>query len=393
MSPSSLYKQGAIVGAYEYPSRSMSDKTAVQVQAECLVKALDEAGLSLKDMDGLCSTRIPGMQPISFAEYLGVYPTYMEATQIGGSSFVLYLIRAMEAIAAGRARVVGIAYGSLPTTEGRRIGTGTRIGGAGGEVPVEYSFEEPWGLPLIGTYALCAQRHMHQYGTKPEQLAEVGVTMRRHAGLNPYAKYRDPIGVDDVLNSRLICDPLHLLDCCIISDGGGAVVVAHPDIARNAKTKPVWLLGSGEAAMHSSSGHRDFTVSAAAQSGPIAFKESGVSHEDVDFAMIYDAFSINVIMTLEDLGFCKKGEGGAFVEDGRIGLGGQLPVNPDGGGLSSCHPGMRGMFLLVEATRQLRGDFAGTDRQVPNAKVAAVHGIGGFYGTRHSGVTVILTSE
>ena len=202
-----------------------------------------------------------------------------------------------------------------------------------------------------------------------------------------------PISGDAGLKSRVVWDPLHLLDGCIISDGAGAIVVAHPEIARNAKTKPVWLLGSGEAAMHSSSGHRDFTVSAAAQSGPIAFKESGVSHRDVDFAMIYDAFSINVIMTLEDLGFCKKGEGGAFVEDGRIGLGGQLPVNPDGGGLSSCHPGMRGMFLLVEATRQLRGDFAGTDRQVPNAKVAAVHGIGGFYGTRHSGITAILTNE
>ncbi len=394
MSPSPLYKQGAIVGAYEHPLRSMPGKTANQVQADCLLAALDDAGLSLKDVDGLCSTRIPGLQPISFAEYLGIYPTFLEATQVGGSAFVLYLIRAMEAIATGRARVVGICYASLPTTEGRRIGTRSfAAGGEGGEVPVESNFEGPWGLPLIGAYALCAQRHMHQYGTKPEHLAWVGVTMRKHAGLNPSAKFRDPIAVKDVLNSRLICDPLHLLDCCIISDGGGAIIVAHPDVAKNCKTKPVYLMGAGEAAMHTSRGHRDFTVSAAAQSGPIAFKAAGVLQKDVDFCMIYDAFSINVIMTLEDLGFCRKGEGGPFVENNNIGLGGKLPVNMDGGGLSSCHPGMRGIFLLVEATRQLRGDFKGTPRQVPNAKVGVVHGVGGFYGTRHSGITAILTNQ
>jgi acetyl-CoA C-acetyltransferase len=371
----------------------MPGKTANQVQAEGLLAALDDAGLSLADVDGLCCTRIPGLQPISFAEYLGIYPTFLEATQVGGSAFVLYLIRAMEAIATGRARVVAIAYASLPTTEGRRIGTRAFAGGDGGEVPVESNFEAPWGLPLIGTYALCAARHMHQYGTKPEQLAWVGVTMRKHAGLNPNAKYRDPITVQDVLNSRLICDPLHLLDCCIISDGGGAIIVAHPDVAKSCKTKPVWLLGAGEAAMHTSGGHRDFTVSAAAQSGPVAFKAASVQHKEIDLCMIYDAFSINVLMTIEDLGFCKKGEGGAFVENGGIGLGGRLPVNPDGGGLSSCHPGMRGMFLLVEATRQLRGDFRGTPRQVPNAKTALVHGVGGFYGTRHSGITAILTHQ
>lgn len=393
MSPSSLYKKAAIVGAYEHPLRSMPGKTANQVQAECLLAALADAGLTLQDVDGLCCTRIPGLQPISFAEYLGIYPTYLEATQVGGSAFVLYLIRAMQAIAAGQARVVAIAYASLPTTEGRRIGTRAYGGGDGGEVPVESNFESPWGLPLIGTYALCAQRHMYQYGTKPEQLAWIGVTMRRHAGLNPNAKYRDPITVQDVLNSRLICDPLHLLDCCIISDGGGAIIVAHPDVAKNCKTRPVWLLGSGEAAMHTSRGHRDFTVSAAAQSGPIAFQSAGVAPKDVNFCMIYDAFSINVLMTLEDLGFCTKGEGGAFVENGNIGLGGRLPVNPDGGGLSSCHPGMRGIFLLVEATRQLRGGYAGTARQVPKARIGLVHGVGGFYGTRHSGITVILTNE
>ena len=392
MSPFPLYKQGAIVGAYEYPKRSEPDKTANQVQAECLMEALDEAGLSLKDVDGLCSTRIPGMQPIAFAEYLGLRPAFLESTQVGGSSFVLYLIRALQAIAAGQAKVVAIAYGSLPTSEGRRIGSGG-AGGGGGEVSPSDNFESPWGPTLISTYALSAARHMHQYGTTSEQLAEVGVTMRRHAGNNPHAKYRDPISVQDVVNSRMISDPLHLLDCCIISDGGGAIVVAHPDIAKNCKTKPVYVMGAGEAAQHTSNGHRDYTVSAAAQSGPLAFQSAGVTTNDIDFCMIYDAFSINVLVTLEDLGFCKKGEGGSFIQNGRISVGGELPINPDGGGLSSCHPGMRGMFLLVEATKQLRGDFAGTPRQVESHKIAAVHGIGGFYGTRHSGITAILTTE
>ncbi len=392
MSPYANYKKGAIVGAYEYPLRSAPGKTANQVQAECLFAALEDAGLGIGDVDGLCATRVPGMQPIAFAEYLGLRPTFMDSTAVGGSSFVLYLLHALDAIAAGRANCVAIVYGSLPTTEGRKIGARTAASG-GGEQAVTDSFEAPWGIPLIGTYALSAQRHMYDYGTTPEQLAEVGVTMRRHAGLNPYAKYRDPITVEDVVSSRLICDPLHLLDCCIISDGGGAIIVASPEVAARCKTKPVYVMGGAEAQQHTSGGYRDFTVSAAAWSAPAAFEQAGVSHDDIDFCMIYDAFSINVILTLEDAGFCKKGEGGAFVENGRIGLGGALPINPDGGGLSSCHPGMRGMFLLVEATRQLRGNFAGTERQVPDAKIAMVHGIGGFMGTRHSGITAILTNE
>jgi len=394
LSSNPYYKKGAIVGAYEHPSRSMPGKTAMQLQAECLVAALDDAGLTLQDLDGLCATRIPGLQPISFAEYLGIYPQYLESTQVGGSSYVLYVLHAMEAIAAGRAKCIGIAYGSLPTSEGRKIGTrGMGGGGGGAEVPREDQFESPYGLTLIGAYALSTRRHMYQYGTTAEQLAEVAVTMRKHAGNNPSAKYRDPITVDDVLKSRYICDPLHLLDCCIISDGGGAVIVAHPDVVKKCKTKPVYVMGGAETSMHTSSGHRDYTVSAAAQSGPLAFKMAGLSPKDVDFLMIYDAFTINVLITLEDLGFCKKGEGGPFVQGGRISVGGQLPINPDGGGLSSCHPGMRGMFLLVEAVKQLRGDFKGTPRQVKDPEVGLVNGIGGYMGTRHNTTTLLLSNK
>ena len=371
----------AIVGAAMVPFGRYPDQEAYQLGARAALDAMKDAGVGLNDIQimscgQLMATSGAGQRVLQQIGQTGI-PVVNTANACATGSTALR--EGFMSIAAGM-HDIALVVGQ------ERMGTGLTYAGTEAE-----GYVGSGTMPAV--FAMAGMEHTSKYGTTIEQFAKVAVKAKKHAAGNPYAKYRDPITVDDVLKSRLICDPLHLLDCCIISDGGGAIVVAHPDIARNAKTKPVWLLGSGEAAMHSSSGHRDFTVSAAAQSGPIAFKESGVSHQDVDFAMIYDAFSINVIMTLEDLGFCKKGEGGAFVEDGRIGLGGQLPVNPDGGGLSSCHPGMRGMFLLVEATRQLWGDFAGTDRQVPNAKVAAVHGIGGFYGTRHSGITAILTNE
>jgi acetyl-CoA acetyltransferase len=238
---------------------------------------------------------------------------------------------------------------------------------------------------------MVAQQHMDKYGTTSEQLAQIATTTRKHASLNPNAKMRDLIEVEDVMASRVISSPLHLLDCCIISDGGGAVVVTSLERARDLKKKPVVLLGCGEAVCHQELGTPDLLTVAAKQSGEKAFAMSGLTHGDVDLCTLYDSFTITVLVTLECLGFCKPGEGGAFVENGRIGIGGALPVNPDGGGLSSNHPGMRGIFLVIEAAKQLRGECDA--RQVDEAKIACVHGTGGILGVSHSGATLLLGTD
>ena len=270
------------------------------------------------------------------------------------------------------------------------MGTGAAAWTQAGLVPSPDSFEYLYGITTVGLYALIAQRHMHQYGTKPEHLAEIAVAVRKHASMNPQALFRNPITVEDVVRSRIISSPLHLLDCCVITDGGGAVVVASPEVARNCRQRPVWVLGTGEAAAHQGAGKRDLVYTAAKQSRGPAFAMAGVTHDDIDMAMIYDSFTITVLEALEDLGFCEKGEGGDFVSGGRLQIGGGLPINTDGGGLSSNHPGMRGIFLLLEATRQLRHQFEGTPRQVTDCKIALCHGTGGSLGARHSGGTVIL---
>jgi acetyl-CoA C-acetyltransferase len=280
-----------------------------------------------------------------------------------------------------------IVYGSTAASNRFAVGTG---GGLGGGDPC-HQFEFPYGPTTVGAYAMVAQRHMHDYGTTSEQLAEIAVTMRHHASLNPAAKYHDPITVEDVLASRVISSPLHLLDCCMISDGGGALVVTSAERARDLKKKPAYILGVGETARHAGRGQRDFLEIAAHQSGQMAFARAGVSHPDIDLAMIYDSFTITVLSTLENLGFCKRGEGGPFVTGGRLRYDGALPVNTDGGGLSSNHPGMRGIFLVIEAVKQLREE-AGA-RQVKDCEVALCHGTGGELGTRHSGATLILTNR
>jgi acetyl-CoA acetyltransferase len=308
----------------------------------------------------------------------------VDSQAIGGSSFVSHCFHAAAAIAAGLCEVALVTYGSTAASERFAIGTGS--GGFLMDPPD--SFEAPFGPTIVGSYALVAQRHMHEYGTTSEQLAEIAVTMRRHAGLNPQAKYRDPITVEDVLASRVISSPLHLLDCCVISDGGGALVLTSVERARDLRRPAVVILGAAEAVRHSEIGARDLLEVAARQSGPLALARAGVKPADVDLAMIYDSYTITVLATLEALGFCAPGEGGAFCAGGRIGLGGALPVNPDGGGLSSNHPGMRGIFLVIEATRQLRGECG--PRQVSGAELALVHGTGGMLGQRHSGVTMIL---
>src|SRR6266705_2988597 len=339
-------RSAVIAGVYEFPERTTT-RSALEIQALSARAALADAGLAPKDVNGYFTVGTnPGVGPLATVDYLNLHPTYIDGTTIGGSSFVAHVNHAAAAIAEGRCRVALITYGSTARSSGIAVGTRERIAG-------EYvdQFEGLYGISTVGLYALVAQRHMHVFGTTSAQLAEIAVACRRHAGLNPVALYREPITVDDVVKSPMISSPLHLLDCCVITDGGGAVVVVHPDLARD-------------------------------------LAEAGVTHDDIDTAMIYDSFTVTVLMTLEDLGFCKKGEGGRFVEGGRLQLGGALPINTDGGGLSSNHPGMRGIFLVVEAVKQPRGECG--DRQVKDCRVALVHGTGGTLGTRHSGATLIL---
>ena len=379
-----IWGKTAVVGAYEHPTRFAPDKTAFQLHAESARGALEDAGLTVQDVDGFFTSGVGPIGILSLAGHLNLRPSYVDSQAIGGSSFVSHSFHAAAAIAAGLCNVALVTYGSTAASERFAIGTGT--GGFVVEPPD--SFEAPFGPTIVGSYALVARRHMHEYGTTGEQLAEIAVTMRRHAGLNPRAKYREPITVEDVLASRMISSPLHLLDCCVISDGGGALVLTSVERARDLRRPPVVILGAAEALRHAEIGTRDLLDVAARQSGPLALARAGVRHADIDLALIYDSYTITVLATLEALGFCAAGEGGAFCADGRIGLGGALPVNPDGGGLSSNHPGMRGIFLVIEATRQLRDECG--PRQVKDATLALVHGTGGMLGQRHSGVTLIL---
>jgi acetyl-CoA C-acetyltransferase len=386
----SLSRKACVAGVYEHPTRFAPDKSMFQIMAESARGALADAGLTIRDVDGLLTSGIGmgGMGIVGLCDYLNLTPNYLDSTSIGGSSFVAHTAHAAAAIAAGLCEVALIVYGSTAASSRFAIGTGGMGGGAGD--PCD-QYEVPFGPTTVGAYAMIAQRHMHDYGTTSEQLAEIAVTMRRHASMNPAAKYREPITVEDVLASRVISSPLHLLDCCIISDGGGALVISSAERARDLKKEPVYLLGAGETARHAARGQRDFLEIAAAQSGRLAFERAGVAHKDIDMAMIYDSFTITVLVTLENLGFCKRGEGGAFVTGGRLGLGGALPINTDGGGLSSNHPGMRGIFLVIEATKQLRGECG--PRQVKDCNIALVHGTGGALGTRHSGATLILANQ
>jgi acetyl-CoA acetyltransferase len=379
----SIWGRTALAGAYEHPTRFAPHMTPFQIHAESARGALEDAGLGIGDVDGFFTSGVGPIGIMSLAGHLNLRPSYVDSQSIGGSSFVSHCLHAAAALAAGLCRVALVTYGSTAASERFAIGTG----GASVFDPPD-SFEAPFGPTIVGSYALVAQRHMHEYGTTSEQLAEIAVTTRRHAGLNPDAKYREPITVEDVLASRMISSPLHLLDCCVISDGGGALVLTTLERARDLRRPPVVILGGAEALRHAEVGRRDLLDVAAAQSGPLALARAGVRHGDIDVCTIYDSYTITVLVTLEALGFCRPGEGGSFVADGRIGLGGALPVNPDGGGLSSNHPGMRGIFLVIEATRQLRGECGA--RQVDGARVALVHGTGGMLGQRHSGVTLVL---
>jgi acetyl-CoA acetyltransferase len=386
---SSNGRRAVIVGVAtsDYPKLPEMSEHAVHGQAAD--RALADAGLTMADVDGFASTGFFPMYATGVAEYLGLHPTYYDETNAGGASFEVLVEHAAYAIECGAAEVVLITYGSIQLSQmGRRLGTGG--GGGGGFAPGPAIYDALWGNTLVGSYALAARRHMHQYGTTPEQLASVAVTMRKHAASNPQAQERQPITVDDVISSRLVADPLHKLDCCVISDGGGACVVTTAERAADLRKPPTYILGAAHSTTHhmNISAMPDLTVTPAAQCGPLAFARAGITPADVDVAQLYDSFTITVVLTVEDLGFCQKGEGGAFVEHDGLGLGGRLPTNTDGGGLSAVHPGMRGMFLIVEAVRQLRGEGGAT--QVPEAKIAVAHGTGGMLST---GATLILGRE
>ena len=373
------------VATTDYPHHP--ELTELGVHAIAADRALADAGISWDEIDGYASAGFFPMHAVQLCEYFGIRPSYLDETNTGGSSFEVLVEHAAHAIDRGQAEVVLITYGSVQLSQmGRRLGTG----GSGPPPVGPAAADAVWGNTLVGNYAMAAARHQHDYGTTSEQLAEIAVTMRDHASVNPLAQYRDPITVDDVLSSRLVADPLHMLDCCVISDGGAACVVVSNERARDLRKAPAHILGAAHALTHhlNISQMPDINLTAAAQSGPLALKRAGVSLADVDVLQLYDSFTITVLLTLEDLGFCGKGEGGAFVEGGRLRWDGPLPTNTDGGGLSACHPGMRGMFLIVEAVRQLRGE--GTARQVAKADIALVHGTGGMLST---GATLVLGSH
>ncbi len=381
----------AIVGVHEHPLRKAPDYTPLRFIGECAAAALKDAGLKPSDVDGLATTGEP-MALNYIAEYLNIMPRWLDMTGIGGSSFLAHILHAADAIRQKRANVVLVVYGSIARSSAVALGSSPRpeVTDATSTSDAD-AFDIPYGMILASYYALVANRHMHEYGTTHEQLAEIAVACRAHAALNPNARYRDPITVADVIASRPIASPLHLLDCCVITDGGGAVIVASGEVARNCRQKPVRILGGGEGLAHGQGGHRRLLDVAARQTGPAAFAAAGLKPADVDLAMIYDSFTITVLTTLEAMGFCKPGEGGAFVQNGRLLLGGELPINLEGGALSNNHPGRRGIFLAIEAAHQLRGN-AGA-RQVRDAKIALCHGTGGYLGGRHSGVTMLLGSD
>jgi acetyl-CoA C-acetyltransferase len=381
-----------IAGIYEHPTRKADDKSLAQLHAEVAKGALEDAGLTRADVDGFfCAGDAPGLGPLSLVDYMGLKVRHMDTTETGGSSYVIHVAHAAEAIAAGKCSVALITLAGRPRAEGMATGTAPRnYGSAAPDVQFEY----PFGPTVVNMYAMAAQRHMHEFGTTSAQLAWIKVAASHHAQHNPHALLREVVTVEDVVNSPMIADPLHRLDCCVITDGGGALVVVSPEVAKRVQRPRVRLLGAGEAPKHQMGGKIDLTYTGAARSGALAFAEAGVTPADIKYVSIYDSFTITVLICLEDLGFCPKGGGGRFVEDGNLISGqGRLPFNTDGGGLCNNHPANRGgMTKVIEAVRQLRGE-AHPKVQVPNCGLALAHGTGGSLGTRHGSATVILERE
>ncbi|MBC7155604.1 MAG: thiolase [Rhodobacteraceae bacterium] len=376
-----LRGKSAIVGTGHAGFGEAHGLTAYDVMAQSALAALGDAGLKLSDVDGLfCTMMEDAMPALMAAEYLGIQPRFIDGTMTGGSSFVNYLTSATMALDAGLCDVALIVYGSNQRTASGKLVTVSR--------PPAY--EAPYNPRYpISAYAMAAARHMHQYGTTRAQLADVAVAARAWAQHNPEAFERGPLSREDVLGARMVGDPLTVRDCCLVTDGGGAIVMVRADRARDFPKAPVYVLGSAAESSHRQiSQMKDFTVTAARESGARAFAAAGVTPADIQVVELYDAFTINTILFLEDLGFCAKGEGGAFVEGGRIAPGGVLPVNTNGGGLSCVHPGMYGIFTVIEAARQIRGDAPGM--QLDGIDLALAHGNGGVLSSQ---VTAILGSQ
>lgn len=388
-----MAREAVIVGVGDVPlegGKVVGGGSVLQVQARAAKAALDDAGIAMRDVDGLLVAGLwgvpgPGQLPsVTLGEYLGIHPRFADTTNIGGSAFEAHVAHAALAIEKGLCDVALIVYGSVQKSERSRT-----LGGRPAVLTMQ--FENVWGIPQpVGGYALAARRHMHEFGTTEEQLAEIAVATRKWASLNPAATMRDPLTIDDVMNSTRISDPLKLLDCCLVTDGAGAIVMTTAENAKAHGVKPIHIRGYGEAHTHWSVGAMPdlARLTAAEMASQRAFAMAGVSHDAIDLVECYDSFTITVMMTLEALGFCKPGEGGQFVSGQRTAPGGAFPLNTNGGGLSYCHPGMYGIFLLVEAVRQLRGEAG--ERQVRNASTALVHGTGG---TLSSGATVILSNN
>jgi acetyl-CoA C-acetyltransferase len=384
----SLRGAAYIAGVFEHPLREIPELSLAQIHAEVAAGALADAGLTFGDVDGyFCAGDAPGFGPLSMVEYLGLRCRHVDSTETGGSSPLAHVGHAAAAIAAGHCSVALITLAGKPRTGGVRPGR-ERQGAP------EYSFENVYGMTVPAGYALAARRHMHEFGTTSEQLAWIKVAASEHAQHNPNAFLPNRVTVDEVLASPMVADPLHRLDCCVITDGGGALVVVGPDVARDLPRRKAKVLGQAEAPKGTGGGRIDLTYTGAAFTAPRAFEEAGVKPADIDYASIYDSFTITVLITLEDLGFCEKGAGGRFVEDGGLlSPGGRLPFNTDGGGLCNNHPGNRGgMTKVIEAVRQLRGE-AQPAVQVPNCTLALAHGTGGNLGTRMGSVTLILGAE
>jgi acetyl-CoA C-acetyltransferase len=385
----SFANNACIAGIFEHPLRVAPNHSVEQLHAEVAHGALQDAGLSLSDVDGyICAGDAPGMGPVSMVDYLGLKKvSYVDSTDIGGASYLAHVGHAANAIAAGQCKVVLITLAGRPKSEGS---SGTQVRNKFTNTS-DTPFERPYSPAPLNTYAMCAMRHMHEYGTTAAQLAWIKVAASHHAQHNPHAFLREVVTVDDVLSSPMIADPLHRADCCVVTDGGGALLVVHPDIAKTLKKPVVTIMASAETVKGQMGGKVDLTYSGVAWTGPRAFAQAKLTPAQIKYASIYDSFTITVLMQLEDLGFCKKGEGGRFVEDGQLISGnGGLAFNTDGGGLCNNHPANRGgITKVIEAVRQLRGE-AHPAVQVPHLEFALASGIGGSLGTRHGASTLIM---
>jgi acetyl-CoA acetyltransferase len=379
-----LRGSAAIAGVATFGCGEAPGYTDMELLAISARQAVADAGLKMRDIDGLCTASAGAtMWAMPVVEYLGIRPSYIDSTMVGGSSFLAHMLPAMHALQSGQCNAVLVCYGSTQRT----ATFGRKEVGLSRKFLDPQPYEHPYDPMMpMSAYALAAARHMHEYGTTRRQLAEVAVAARQWAQKNPEAFLRDPLSIEDVLKARMVSDPLSVRDACLVTDGGGAYVLVRADRARDLAKKPVYVLGNGTACWNRQiSAMDDLTVTAAKDSGAAAFAMAGLAPKDIDLLELYDAFTINVLLFLEDLGFCKKGEGGAFVENGAIAPGGRLPVNTNGGGLSCVHPGMYGIFTLIEAVRQLRGE--GGERQIAGVKTALAHGNGG---TLSSQSTTIL---